>query len=306
MSFSSDVKKELCRTVPEGKCCARAELAGIISFCGFTRPAKDGDIFTVKTENAAVARRVYTLIKRLLGVSIAITPVRRGKKSNSYIIELNDRTLFKKILTETGLLENNSVRFAINSFIVQEVCCQRAYIRGAFLGGGSVNSPEKSYHFEIETHYFRLSRDLTALFAELELGARCIVRKSNYVIYLKDSEKIGEALASMGAADSMMELCNIKILKDMKNTINRQVNCETANVGKTASAAAQQIRSIKKIIERRGLASLPEELAELAVLRMENPEVSLAELCGMLKAPISRSGVNHRLKKLIEIAESIT
>ncbi len=304
MSFSSDVKNELCRVETEKKCCARAELAGIISFCGTYLLNRLGASLTVKTENAAVARRVFVLIKKLFGENITINQNKRKTRGSVYTIEING-SLLNKLLSDIGLIQNGIVKFTINPFLVQDECCLRSYIRGAFLGGGSVNSPEKSYHLEFETHYYGLSNELTRLLYDADFGAKSILRKSNYVTYIKDSEKISDLLAAMGATDSMLELCNIKILKDMKNTVNRRVNCETANVVKTASAAMHQTMSIQKIIDKMGLESLPDNLRELALLRLENPEASLLELSTMLKTPISRSGVNHRFKKLMEIADSL-
>lgn len=302
MSFSSDVKNELCRLELEKKCCVKAELAGIISFCGSYNSANN--TLTVKTENAGVARRVFSLIKKLYGKSLNITQTKRKNRGSIYTVEFYD-TLLNVILTDFGLISHGLVKFCISPHLVHDECCKRAYIRGAFLGGGSVSSPEKSYHLEIETHYFTLSSELTALLSECDFGAKAIVRKSNYVSYIKDSEKISDFLTATGATDSMLALCNIKILKDMKNTVNRRVNCETANVLKTANAATHQTISIKKIIDKMGLESLPDGLKELALLRLDYPEASLSELSTMLKNPLSRSGVNHRLKKLTDMAEKL-
>ncbi|MBP3337723.1 MAG: DNA-binding protein WhiA [Clostridia bacterium] len=303
MSFSSDVKNELARCEIQTKCCSRAELLGIISFCGTYKPSPE-EVLTVKTENAAVARRVFSLIKKLFGENITINQTKKKSRGSTFSIELTDSLLFK-VLTETGLNKDGIVKFVVDPFLVQDECCARSFLRGAFLGGGSVNSPEKSYHLEIETHYFGLSQSLTEIMNAALFGAKTIVRKSNYVTYIKDSEKISDILAAMGATDSMLELCNIKIMKDMKNSVNRRVNCETANVVKTASAAMHQTMSIKKIIDKKGIESLPDGLKELALLRLENPEASLSELTSMLKTPISRSGVNHRFKKLMQIADSL-
>lgn len=304
MSFSSDVKNELSRLDITENCCALAEFSGIISFCGAYLSGGENSTLTIKTENAAVCRRIFSLAKRLFGENIVINQNKKKSRGAIYSIDFKGRVL-NKILNKTGLINNGIVKFTINPFIVQDECCIRSYIRGAFLGGGSVNSPEKSYHLEFETHYHGLSGEFTRLLCDADFGAKCITRKSNYVIYIKDSEKISDLLASMGATDSMLELLNIKIMKDMKNSVNRLVNCETANVVKTASAAMHQSISIQKIIDKMGLESLPENLRELATLRLNNPEASLSELSSMLKTPISRSGVNHRFKKLMEIAENL-
>lgn len=304
MSFSSDVKKELCRIELEKKCCVRAELAGIISFCGTYKTVPDSPVLVVKTENAAVARRVFVLVKKLFGENVTINQTKRKSRGSVYTIDFCG-SLLNKALTETRLNRSGIVKFSVDPFLVQDECCMRSYVRGAFLGGGSVNSPEKSYHLEFETHYFGLSNELTLLLSENNFGAKSILRKSNYVTYIKDSEMISDLLAAMGATDSMLELCNIKILKDMKNSVNRLVNCETANVVKTAGAAMHQTMCIQKIIDKMGFESLPDNLKELAKLRLENPEASLSELSSMLKTPLSRSGVNHRFKKIMEIANNL-
>ena len=300
MSFSGDVKKELCRMELEKNCCNRAELAGIFAFSGMMR----GKDFIMRTENELVAKRAATLILMLFDVRVDIETVQRGAKGKLYSLCLSENMGQKTILSALGLYEN-MVKFAIDPFIATEPCCARAFLRGAFLGGGSVNAPQRSYHFEIETHYFGLSRDLSALLSDLDFETKTVTRKSSYVTYIKDSEVIGDVLATMGATGSMMELYNAKIEKELNNAVNRRVNCDTANLTKTVNAAVAQTASIKHLIAKQGEEAIPEHLRELAMLRLKYPEASLSELGEMLSTPISKSGVNHRLKKLMQLAELI-
>lgn len=302
MSFSSDVKEELCKIPLDNSCCARAELAGIISFCGniVTRP--DSIALRIRTENYFVAKRVQELIKSVFDFDIDFTERAKTKGKSSYTMYIYEQSQLSHITNRLGLLVNKIVKFNINPFLVQEECCKRAYLRGAFLGGGSVTSPEKSYHFEIETHYHGLSSDLLMIFDEEEIPVKTVVRKSGNVVYIKESETIADLLALMGATDSMIEVYNVKMEKDYKNNINRQVNCETANLKKIGDAAGKQIVAIKKLMADKNV-DLPQGLKELAALRIEYPEASLKELGEMLSPPISKSGVNHRLKKIIEMAE---
>lgn len=305
MSFSQDVKNELCHLPLQKTCCMKAELAGLLSFCGKMVTEQGRAALRLRTENAAVARRLYSLLKQLYRIRLDIVPGKHTGGATAFTMKLTDENHLNQILGRLGLMQGRLVRFGIDPFLVQEECCARSYLRGAFLGGGSVSSPERSYHFEIETHYYGLSGALMALMTDMEIPVGTVVRKSSYVTYIKDSEVIGDVLALMGATDSMMELLNVKIVKDVKNTVNRRVNCETANLTKTANAAVQQIRCIEKIFEKEGKSALPDGLRELAELRLENPEASLAELGEMLTPPISKSGVNHRLKKLMRMAEEL-
>lgn len=299
MSFSSDVKQELCGIEPEESCCKKAELAGIFAFCGMMR----GEEFILRTENRLVAQRAKNQLMELFGVAAEEEAVQRGAKGCLYTLRLSEPTSQKTVLSALGLCQNEMIKFVIDPFLTQQPCCARSYLRGAFLGGGSVNAPQRSYHFEIETHYFGLSRDLSALLGDLDFEAKTVMRKGSYVTYIKDSEKIGDILAVMGATGSMMELYNAKIEKEVNNSVNRRVNCDTANLTKTVNAAVQQANSIRRLVAQKGAESIPEHLRELADLRLSYPEASLAELGEMLTPPISKSGVNHRLKKLMQLAE---
>ncbi len=303
MSFSSDVKQELCSLPPQKACCQRAELAGLTAFAGAVLPDSEGGGLRIRTENAAVAQRAYDLF----AVQFSIRPTRMAalKKSTGYIhtLRLYPAQHYMQIMNALGLVREGRVKFCADPFITAEPCCRRAFLRGAFLGGGSVNAPEKSYHLEVETHYQELACNLVQLFEDEDLSARRVLRKSNHVIYLKDSQEIADALAALGATDSALTLYSVKIEKDMKNKVNRRVNCETANMTKTANTAAVQILALQKIMASPLAETLSPPLLELAGLRVENPEASLKELGAMLEAPLSKSAVSRRLQKLVDMAE---
>ncbi len=298
MSFTIDVKHELCQSEFRTRCCKRAHLAGIAGFCGAVVRENGKEIFKMRTESLSIARRVYTLTKELFGIKADLQTV--GKICN---ISIDNAA--GTVLTELGFKKDGLIKFSIDPFVVHDDCCKTAFLSGAFLGGGYVKTPKNGYHFEIKTHYRDLSRDLLEIIAEVGFEPKSVIRKSEYVVYLKQSDAICDILATMGATDAMLELCNVKILKDVRNNITRKVNCDTANIAKTAEAAAVQLQAIRKIQKKQGLESLPESLEQMARLRLENPEANLAELGEMLSSPISKSGVNHRLKKIIKIADSL-
>lgn len=298
MSFTMDVKNELCLTKYESKCCKRAHLAGIVGFCGTTVREQGVKTVRIRTESAAIARRAYGLIKELFGVKATLSA---AGKICAVSVTYGAETMLK----ELGFWENGVERFTINPFVCHDDCCKTAFLAGAFLGGGYVKNPKNGYHFEIKNHYRTLTRNLAELIEEMGFSPKFVMRKSEYVVYLKQSDAICDILIQMGATDAMFELCNMKILKDMRNNITRKVNCDTANIAKTADAAALQLRAIQKVKAKLGLSSLPRPLEEAARLRLENPEASLTELGEMLSPPISKSGVNHRLKKIIQMANEL-
>ncbi len=298
MSFTTDVKTELCSVKYEKRCCMRAHLAGIAGFCGAVVRENGTDCFKMRTESTAIARRVYTLIKELFGFKADLT---MSGKICAITVEHGVQT----VLTELGFAPGGIIKFTADPFVIHDDCCKTAFLAGAFLGGGYVKTPKNGYHFEIKTHYRTLSRDLYDLIDEMGFEPKLVMRKSEYVVYLKQSDAISDILAQMGAPDAMFEVCNVKILKDVRNNITRKVNCDTANITKAAEAAAVQLRAIYKIKTKLGLEALPEPLKQAAHLRLLNPEANLTELGQMMNPPISKSGVNHRLKKIIQIAQDL-
>lgn len=300
MSFASGIKSELLRIENKHDCCAAAELCGIMSY-GVTIAMKDKDAFRITTENAASARRCFALLKRLFGISglILSSKGHGGKGKNSYSIVLSDKdeTILKTLgFKKTG----NKITFSVNEKIEKNGCCRRAFIRGAFLGGGSATNPEKEYHLEVATHEKKLSEDFTRLLEYYGIEAKTVIRKSSYVTYFKSSDEISDVLSVIGAHNSLMELMNIKILKETRNNVNRVVNCENANMDKTLDAAFIQIDAINRLKKTGRFERLPEGLKELSKLRLLYPDASLGELGSMMR--ITKSGVNHRFRKIVEIA----
>ncbi len=305
MSFSSKVKQELCAVLSETVCCQRAELSGLLTLSGSLLPESEGGGLRFRTENQAVILKTAALLAELFSVTPMRTIQKKKGSGSIYTLRLYENQGYRQIMKSLGLWRDGRVKFCVDPFITSQSCCRRAFLRGAFLGGGSVNAPEKSYHLEIETHYHDLARELLQLFEDEQLVARSVMRKSNFVIYMKDSEEIADALTALGATDSALDLYAIKVEKDMKNKINRRVNCETANLTKTANAAALQIQAINKLMASPLSRQLSPALLELAGLRLENPEASLSELASLLDEPISKSGISRRLQKLIQMADEL-
>lgn len=314
MSFSSTVKNELCRVDYSRKCCLRQELAAGISMSGVVSESGSGVNLRLTTENAAFARRVYSQLKVFSGIvpEVIIRKSKKLKKHVSYILVITSGQGARKLLDDIGVsIETADAHASERSpFIkpdmesVTKVCCRKSFLRGAFLAGGSVSDPEKTYHLEITAHSREIARFLTSIIGTFKLHARIIKRKGSYVTYLKEGENIVDFLNIIGAHTALMELENVRILKGMRNSVNRIVNCETANLEKTVNASVRQVENIKYIIENLGLDRLPENLREIAELRLEYSEMNLAELGQLLNPPLGKSGVNHRLRKLDRIAES--
>ncbi|SHF38289.1 MULTISPECIES: DNA-binding protein WhiA [Caloramator] len=313
MSFSSVAKSELCRIQDEKSCCQLAELSAIMKMSGTIQiNGKNGLGLRVTTENPAIARRIFSLLKNIFGVHTDIMVKKNStfKKNNIYMLLITPEMGAKDILLKTGILKQHSdgtlgIYHKIHPEIIKKSCCRRAYVRGAFLGGGSISNPEKTYHLEFVTNSLEYAEDLMKLINSYNLTSKVIQRKSNFVVYLKEGEQIIDLLNIIGAHNALLELENVRIYKEMRNNVNRLVNCETANLNKTVDAAVRQIESINFIKEKVGLKKLPPNLREIAELRLNFPDVSLKELGQMLNPPIGKSGVNHRLRKIEKIAEEL-
>ncbi len=312
MSFSSKVKEELSRHIGSARHCRIAEIASLINMCGKIKVNTINDIsLKVTTENAAVARKYFTLLKKTfnINVEVLIRKSKQLKKNRVYMMYITNTDKVIKVLKATRLIQmsNHSVQVIhrIHPLIVQSICCKRAYIRGAFLGGGSLSDPEKTYHLEFVNQYEQHGNQLMQLINTFDMGAKIVIRKKYFVIYLKEGSQIVDLLNIMEAHIALMDLENIRILKEMRNNVNRMVNCETANLKKTVSAAVRQLEDIKLINQLVGLESLPELLEEIARLRLTFTSASLKELGSMLDPAIGKSGVNHRLRKLSQIAQKL-
>ena len=298
MSFTIDVKNELCNEFPTSRCCVRAHLAGIAGFCGASVFENGKNIFRMRTESKIVAERIVELCCELFDTEPEIL-----KTGRIYSIDINEN--LDRFLTELGFLKDGITRFLADPFVVHDDCCKASFVSGAFLGGGYVKTPKNGYHFEIKTHYRGLSRDLAEIMTDIGFEPKMVTRKTEFVLYIKQSDIICDILGLFGATESMFELCNVKIFNDMKNKVTRRANCDIANINKSVAAAAEQLAAINKIKAKKGLGALPDVLEEMAKLRLNNPDANLKELGELVNPPISKSGVNHRLKKIIKIAEEL-
>lgn len=306
MSFSAETKDELARIEKPQRCCNLAELAALVRMDGTLQISNHSYALNVSTESAPVARKVYRLAKTLLELPVDIMVRRklRLKKNNSYMVKIYPRSLSD--FQQLGLIdEEGEILPGIPDFLVKKKCDKIAYLRGAFLAGGSINNPEGTYHLEIITNDSLHAEDLSKLLNKFNLGAKVSMRKNWHVVYIKESEHIVEFLGFIGAHRALLEFENVRVLKDMRNQVNRLVNCETANLNKTVDAAVRQVDNIKKVADSIGLHALPEPLREIAELRLEYPDASLKELGEMLTPKVGKSGVNHRMRKIDELAEKL-
>jgi len=289
MSFSGEIKEELSRQIPTARHCRLAEMAAILSCCSHTFRGGESGSVKMHTENLAVARKYFTLLRKTFNieVSVSVRQNRSYRAGRSY-----DVTAY----TDPDVMQH---------ILIQNLCCKRAFIRGAFLASGSVSDPGKGYHFEIVCNTEEKAQQLCDMIGSFGIEAKITIRKKNYIVYIKEGAQIVDMLNVMEAHVALMNFENVRILKEMRNSVNRQVNCETANLNKTVSAAVKQIEDIKYIRKTIGFEQLPENLAEIAQLRLEQPETTLKELGQMLTPAVGKSGVNHRLRKLSMIAEEL-
>ena len=308
MSFSAEVKEELTEYIPRGRHCQIAELAAIIVFCGRIRITETGNYrLLIHTENIFTGRKFYTLLEKAFGIKGEVS-IRRSSVKNTliYTILIKNEEAAEVLAGIKSLDKDGSLRddySLVSNLIVQNNCCKKAFVRGAFLATGSIGDPEKSYHFEIVVKDETQAEELITILSELKINAKPVKRKNHYPVYLKESDVISEFLGITEAHISLMKFENVRIYKEVKNKVNRKVNCETANIKKTASAAAKQLDDIYYLKNINKLDKLPDGLKELAKLRMENPDATLKELGELLSEPLGKSGVNHRLNKISQIAE---
>ncbi len=307
MSFAAEVKKDLTLTEID-VCCARAELSALVRMNGTIQVSNKKMVIDVNTENAAIARRIYSLVKVLYQFQseLLVRKKMRLKKNNVYIVRLSVQV--QHILEHLAIVaEGFDFTPGIDATLIENECCMRSYLRGAFLAGGSVNNPEgSSYHLEVFSMYQEHSEDLCKLANSFGVNAKVIERKKGYVMYIKEGEKITEFMNLIGAHRALFRFEDVRIVKDMRNSVNRLVNCETANLNKTISASLRQIENIKLIQRELGLDQLVPRLRDIAELRLQHPDINLTELGELIPGgKVSKSGVNHRLRKLDEIAEKI-
>lgn len=311
MSFSAETKNELARVFSDNKCCNISELSAIVRLSGSIQIAGYKKLnLKISTELNSTARKVFKLLKSNFGINteISVNKNQMLKRNSSYVLMITNDMGAKDLLRELGILSEEEGFLTMNKVpenLVKDNECVRAFIRGAFLGGGSISDPEKNYHLEFVTNNEDFAESLKNLINSLGFNSKTVSRKNNYVVYLKESEQISDLLNIIGAHQALLSLESTKIVKEMRNNVNRLVNCETANLSKTVNAAVRQIENIKYIEEKIGLNHLPPNLREIAMLRIEYEDLTLKELGEMAKPELSKSAVNHRLRKIEQIADDL-
>ena len=311
MSFSGEIKEELGGQISTARDCQIAEISALISMCGSVMiDSNNRYAIKIHTENLIVARKCFTLLEKTFNIRTEIS-IRKNliRQSVSYWIIVKKHEEAIKVLQATKLINKDGEVFEelsiVKNVIVQQYCCKRAFIRGAFLASGSISDPEKSYHFEIVCAVRAKAEQLQKIMNSFGIDAKVILRKKSYVVYVKEGAQIADLLNIIEAHVALMKFENVRIIKDMRNTVNRKVNCETANINKTVSAAVKQVEDIVYIRDTIGLENLSDALRDVALTRLEYPEATLKELGDLLTTPIGKSGVNHRLRKLGEMADKL-
>lgn len=310
MSFSSKVKEELEKHISSSRHCQIAEMAAIIHYQGQLKRGDKGQLqLQITTENVLVLRKCFTILSKTFNIKTSEMEKEslHNSKTSVYTIVLEKEEDILGIFQAIKLIDSKGVlhdlRDTINPLILKQSCCQRAFLRGAFLCVGSMSNPGKSYHLEMVCNNKFQAEQIKDILLMFELDAKIILRKKYFVVYLKEGSNIVDFLNICEAHVALMELENLRIVKEMRNSINRRVNCETANIAKTVNAAAKQIEDILFIRDYMGFSKLPDSLREMAQVRLDYPEATLKELGQYLDPPVGKSGVNHRLRKLCEIAD---
>ena len=292
MSFSGAVKEELCRAGLNRRCCAQAEAYGVLLYCN----TFNGGEARVVTESGPFAQRLPALFKKAFRLDFDRLPEGEGKR----IFTLSGPDKLEAVRRSFGL-DPGAVALHVNFAVLEEDCCRAAFLRGAFLAGGSVSDPQKSYHLELSTSHHSVSREVLALMRELGLEAKSSQRKGNMVLYFKQSDRIEDFLTCIGAPVSAMEVMNAKLEKDLRGKVNRRVNCDAANLDKAVEAALAQVEAIRRLEGDGRLLTLPDKLQEAARLRLAHPEDTLSQLAEQCDPPATKSALNHRLRKLVEL-----
>lgn len=298
MSFSFNAKAELCRIPAHRRCCALAECYGILLYSNTFRK----ELIRIVTENAEFAARLPRLFHKAFSLDFDQHPD-ENEKSGKLIFQITDEKKIQSVFNAYGLSSEGGVALHVNFGVLEEDCCRNAFLRGAFLAGGSATDPTKRYHFELATSHRMVSRETDALLLDLGFRSKTVERNGSSILYFKQSEVIEDFLTFLGAPVCAMEVMQAKMEKELINGVNRRVNCETANLSKVVDAAGGQIAAIRTLENRGILDTLPEKLQTTARMRLENPEATLAELAEMCQPPVSKSAVNHRMRKLMELAK---
>ena len=297
MSFCSKAKAALCKIPISKTCCAVAESYGVLLFCNTFSPTS----IRIVTESRDFAQRLPKLFQKAFSLKFDQTPeTEQGKQ----IFSMDDPRTIHRIYDVFGLEAATTVALQVNLGILEEDCCRVAFLRGAFMAGGSVTDPEKRYHLELATSHLRVSREVKHLMEEVGFAPKCVTRAGSHVLYFKQSDQIEDFLTTLGAPVCAMGIMEAKVEKDLRNGVNRRVNCETANLGKAVDAAQEQLAAIRRLKERGLYEELPQKLKETAQLRQDHPEATLLELSQMQDPPVSKSAINHRMRKLLDLSRS--
>lgn len=312
MSFSSEVKEGIAKHIPGSRHCQIAELATILSYCGSIRKNEQGtEELVITMDKVPLFRKCFTLLKKTYNINnaFACSTEEDYEINGRYEIVISGKDEVWDILCGTGIVGKDGVlrgfRRPVEPMLIKNSCCRSAYLGAAFLCAGSMSNPEKGYHLEIVCDGEEQAKQITEIMSTFEIEAKYICRKKYFVVYIKEGSAISEFLGICGAHVSLMDFENHRILKEMGNTINRRVNCETANLAKTVAASTRQTEDILLIQDVYGFENLPDNLREIAEIRLEYPEASLQELGELLDPPVGKSGVNHRLRKLGAIASEL-
>ncbi|MEF9971854.1 MAG: DNA-binding protein WhiA [Oscillospiraceae bacterium] len=297
MSFSSETKAELCREPLSRHCCAVAEAYGVLLYCNMFN-AREIKIVTGSPE---FAERLPRLFKKAFGGGFDALPSSDTKGKRTFSVTSPEYV--EKIFSAYGYEPKSILAHHINLGVLEDNCCKSAFLRGAFLAGGSITNPVKSYHLELVTDHFNVSRETFSILLELGFAPKDAARSGNYITYFKQSEAIEDFFTLLGAPLAAMNIMSAKVDKDMRNAVNRRVNCDSANADKIVSAAQEQLEGIRRIEHSMGLDALPEMLRETAILRIANPDASLTDLAALASPPVSKSCISHRLRKLLEFAD---
>ena len=295
MSFCSNVKAELCRLPLNRSCCAVAEAYGVLLFCNTFTPTG----IRIVTESPDFAHRLPHLFSKAFGMEFDQVP---EKGPGKRIFSIEDPSKIQRIYEAFGLETKTTVSLHVNLGVLEEECCKISFLRGAFMAGGSVNAPEKRYHLELATSHLRVSREVHALMMELGFFPKDVTRSGSQILYYKQSDSIEDFLTTLGAPVNAMKIMEAKVEKDLRNGVNRRVNCETANLGKAVDAAQEQLAAIRRLEASGRYSELPEKLRTTAQLRKEHPEATLLELAQMQDPPLTKSAINHRMRKIMELS----
>lgn len=305
MSFSIEMKTDLSKVVSTNQCCILAELMALVLVIGTDERDNNDAVVKLATENVNVAKRIHYLVKESFGINpeVVIRKSRKLKEHNVYFLSFDRTCLLKYKEMCTNLKQAEMIKILRGKANLNKVCCKKSFLRGVFLGAGSITNPNNYYHLEIVLKNENTTKDILDIIMKFDIPARAIKRKNSYIVYIKDVNHISEFLTLIGAHKAMLDLENVRILKEMRNSVNRIVNCETANLTKIVDASIKHINAIKHLQKINKLDKLPDSLKEIAYLRLEYQDLSLKELGLMMDKPLGKSGVNHRLNKIVRIAE---